>query len=113
VSGRIMRVIQSLEIVDNKATLVPCTKALHHLLPDLVVPINREYTQAFFGWHNPEFQRRQSECFAQAFAAFVDIARDTNPQQYVRGEGWHTSRTKVIDNALVSLLVLVAGMAKS
>lgn len=100
-----MALIGRLTIVDNKAPLVACTKALHHLLPDLVVPIDREYTQAFFGWHNPEFQYRQGEFFTQAFAAFADVARSTNPQQYVRDSGWHTSRTKVIDNAIVSLLV--------
>lgn len=109
-SARVMAVIERLEIVDNKAPLVPCTKALHHLLPDLVVPIDREYTQRFFGWHNPEFQYRQGEFFAQAFATFADVARAANPQQYVRDAGWHTSRTKVIDNAIVSSLVMVADM---
>lgn len=31
------------------------SKTLHHLLPDLVPPIDREYTRPFFGLHNPEF----------------------------------------------------------
>jgi hypothetical protein len=45
----------------------------------------------------------QEACFAQAFAGFVQIARRTNPDQYV-GSGWHSSRTKVIDNALIGLI---------
>ncbi len=105
-SARVLAMIEKLEIVDTKAPLVACTKALHHLLPDLVVPIDREYTQRFFGWHSPEFQYRQGEFLVQAFAAFADVARAANPQQYVRDSGWHTSRTKVIDNAIVSLLVM-------
>jgi hypothetical protein len=36
--------IDSLTIVDNISKLVPCTKALHHLLPDLVAPMDRAYT---------------------------------------------------------------------
>ena len=90
-------------IVENAATLVPVTKALHHVLPELVVPMDREYTQTFFGWHNPQFQYGQRICFAEAFGAFVQIARLVNPSQYVN-RGWNSSRTKVLDNALVGLL---------
>jgi len=67
------------------------TKALHHVLAELVVPMDREYTQTFFGWH------------AEEFGAFVQIARLVNPSQYVN-IGWNSSRTKVLDNALVGLL---------
>ena len=92
-----------LPIVENAATLVPVTKALHHVLPELVVPMDREYTQTFFGWHNPQFQYGQRNCFAEAFRAFVQIARLVNPSQYVN-RGWNSSRTKVLDNGLVGLL---------
>ena len=34
------------------------------------------------------------------FPRFCHIARMVNASQYV-GTGWHTSRTKVIDNAIV------------
>ncbi len=92
-----------LPIVQNAALLVPVTKALHHVLPELVVPMDREYTQMFFGWQNPRFQYGQRECFAEAFEAFVQIACAVNPSQYLNS-GWNSSRTKVIDNALVGLL---------
>jgi len=90
-------------IVENAATLVPVTKALHHVLPGLVVPMDREYTQMFFGWQKPQFQYGQSICFVEAFSTFVQIARAVNPSKYVNG-GWNSCRTKVIDNALVGLL---------
>lgn len=90
-------------IVENDATLVPVTKALHHVLPELVVPMDRVYTQMFFGWHTPQFQYRQRTCFAEAFGAFAKIARVVNPSQYVN-RGWNSSRTKVLDNGLVGLL---------
>lgn len=92
-----------LPIVENAATLVPVTKALLHVLPELVVPMHREYTQVFFGWQNPQFQYGQCNCFAEAFSAFAQIARAVNPSQYLN-KSWNSSRTKVVDNALVGLL---------
>ena len=105
VSARVWRLIRSLRLVDNKATLVPSTKALHHLLPDLVVPMDRAYTRPFFGWHGPEFQNHQARCFDHAFRAFHRVARAANPKQYVDA-GWNTSLSKVIDNAVVGVFVV-------
>jgi hypothetical protein len=111
VGARLARLIQALEIVDNKARVVPGSKALHHILPDLVVPIDREYTQRFFKWPNARLQEHPEKCFAEAFGAFVKIARVTNPVQYV-GKGWYSSRTKVIDNAIVGLWCLASAQLK-
>jgi hypothetical protein len=105
ISSRVWQLIRSVRVVDNKATLVPSTKALHHLLPDLVVPMDRAYTRPFFGWHEPEFQSHQARCFDHAFGAFHRVARAANPKQYV-GPGWNTSLSKVIDNAVVGVFVL-------
>jgi hypothetical protein len=103
--ARVWLLIKSLRLVDNKAALVASTKALHHLLPELVVPMDRAYTRPFFGWHGPEFQNQQTVCFEHAFGAFCRVARATNPRQYV-GEGWNTSLSKVIDNAVVGVFVV-------
>jgi hypothetical protein len=100
VGSTLARLAQSLDIVDNKARIVFGSKALHHLLPELVVPIDRAYTQRFFQWTN--LQSFPERCFNEAFAAFARIAREADPAQYV-GKGWYTSRTKVIDNAVVGL----------
>lgn len=88
---------------DEPKTRSSARTVLHHVLPDLVVPIDREYTQRFFGWQNPKFQYGQQGCFVQAFGTFAQIAREVNPLQFVDG-GWNSSRTKVIDNAIVGLL---------
>jgi hypothetical protein len=103
VADKLARLIQSLDIVSNKVRIVPGSKALHHVLPELVVPIDREYTQKrFFEWSDYRLQNSSEQCFIDAFNTFVKIARATNPAQYIR-DGWHTSRTKVIDNAVVGL----------
>jgi hypothetical protein len=102
VSDQLWRLIDSLGIVENDATVVAGTKALHHLLPDLVVPIDRAYTGTFFGWR--DFQYQQERSFREGFLTFAVVAREVRPQQYI-GVNWNTSRTKVLDNALVGLLI--------
>ena len=92
--------IDGLKIVNNEAKLVPCTKALHHILPQLFVPIDRKYTQAFFMLYNPQFQYEQRKRFNFMFRTFIKINRYVKPSKYV-GKNWHTSPTKVIDNAII------------
>jgi hypothetical protein len=50
VARQAWQVIESLGIVRNKSLIVPGTKALHHLLPDLMPPMDRAWTGAFFLW---------------------------------------------------------------
>jgi len=104
VAQKIWKIMNRMQIVDNIATLVPCSKTLHHILPDLVVPMDREYTQLFFGWQNPQFQYGQENCFKEAFRAFARISKEINPSQYI-GNSWNTSLTKVIDNSVVGLVL--------
>ncbi len=63
VSGVLWHMIETLGIVENKTPIVSGTKALHHVLPDLVVPVDRAYTQTFFGWHSTEFQMVSGSSF--------------------------------------------------
>jgi hypothetical protein len=106
VSSKIWKLIDDLEIVVNSrgervlAPVVSGTKTLLHILPDLVPPMDREYTQAFFGWHNPEFQYRQEYCFKYIFRSMAMIARRVKPSLYV-GTGWHISTAKIMDSAIV------------
>ena len=104
-SNDLWQLIDSLAIVQNNAKLVACSKALHHILPDLVVPLDRAYTRKFFGWHGPEFQYNQKKFLFLAIETFATIARTTNPEQYV-GKRWNTSQTKVIDNAIVGYMMI-------
>ncbi len=103
VGDRVADLVQGLDIVNNLARIVPGSKALHHILPDLVVPFDRAYTQRFFGWQGPRIQANPEACYAEAFRVFVSISRVCNPQKYVTGKGWYTSRTKVLDNAVVGM----------
>jgi len=100
VGENIDRLVSSLGVVKNRARIVAGTKTLHHLLPDLVPPMDRKWTGAFFCWSLADPQEHQSLIFSQAFSSLAGVARSTSPSRLV-GSGWHTSPTKVLDNALI------------
>ncbi len=102
-------VINSMRLVTKKGQpvknkLVSGSKALHHVLPNLVFPIDREYTQTFFGWHNPEFQNKPKDCFILIFVTLADLATRVHPKQFI-GDRWMSSPTKILDNAIVGFCI--------
>ncbi|MGM1063875.1 hypothetical protein [Saccharothrix sp. Mg75] len=102
VADRVWRVVEGLGVVVNKSKLVAGTKTLHHVLPDLVVPLDRDWTGSFFRLHAPDWQYNQQRTYRWVHNRFAALARQANPQQYVTGRGWRTSRTKVLDNAMIA-----------
>lgn len=102
VADRVWRVIEGLGVVVNKSKLVAGTKTLHHVLPDLVVPMDRDWTGSFFRLHAPDWQYNQQRTYRWVHDRFAALARRVNPQQHVTGRGWRTSRTKVLDNAMIA-----------
>lgn len=92
--------IGGLDIVDADARIVAGSKTLHHLLPDLVPPMDRAWTGAFFNWSTIDAQYRQVRTFTRTFSAMADVAQAAKPSQF-EGGGWRTSSTKVLDNAVV------------
>lgn len=103
VADQLWRAISTLGVVTNQAKLVAGTKTLHHLLPELVVPMDRAWTGTFFRLHLPEWQdpASQRRIFRMAYGHLARVARQVQPQRLVTGDGWCTSRTKVLDNALI------------
>ena len=96
---RLWQLIERLGVVKNVSLIVPGTKTLHHLLPDLVPPMDRAWTGAFFQWSlgSPQYER---STFIRTFSSFAKIAQATDPSKFV-GEEWRTSPTKVLDNAII------------
>src|SRR5262249_26684642 len=60
--------------------------------PELVFPIDREYTQTFFGWRNPEFQNNPRDCFMVSFLAFCGMPLP-------RALGKYLARRKPVNSA--------------
>ncbi len=96
----VWNLIDGLEVVENKAKIVACTKTLHHLLPALVPPMDRAWTGLFFGWSTADFQYKQETIFKQGFSDLAHIAQATQPSCFV-GEGWRTCPAKIMDNAII------------
>lgn len=97
------RLIDSLGVVENDAPVVAGTKTLHHLLPDLVPPMDRAYTRPFFGWYGQQFQYQQQRVFEGAMRSFWEIAVKVQPRRLQGGE-WRTSLAKLLDNAVVAFV---------
>lgn len=103
VAEQLWATIEALGVVTNQAKLVAGTKTLHHLLPDLVVPMDREWTGTFFQLHLPEWQDAASQrrIYLMTFGQFAHIARLVRPQRFVTGDRWRTGPAKILDNALI------------
>lgn len=95
-----VQTIRTLDVNQNDAKLVVGFKALHHFLPELIPPLDRECTGRFFIWHGQDFQYRQEKTATVALKVFGEIARSINLNKMV-GHGWRTSPTKLIDNAII------------
>jgi hypothetical protein len=75
--------------------------------------MDRAWTGMFFQLHLPEWQdpAGQRKIFGIAYNQFAAVARRVQPQPYVTGQGWRTSRTKILDNALIGFCKLeLAGL---
>jgi hypothetical protein len=99
-ADQIWRVIQDLHVVSNRSVIVAGTKTLHHLLPDLVPPMDRKWTGTFFLWSTAAPQYAQASTFTRTFTGIAHIAQAVQPTEFV-GRGWRTSTTKVLDNAII------------
>jgi hypothetical protein len=97
----VWQLIERVDIVDNEARLVALSKTLHHVLPDLVVPIDRTYTGRFFAWGTTAMQYKQRPLFFEAFTVFNQVAQAVDLLARV-GSGWRSAPTKLIDNAIIA-----------
>ena len=111
VSEGIWDVIAALRIGDGETKIVSGSKALHHVLPELVPPIDHEYTLRFFFNHKNLYQGDRA-AFETMFPYFRLVATSCHDGIAQRtGRGMNTSSTKVIDNAVVGFVRTRLGAA--
>jgi hypothetical protein len=86
----------------GETKIVIGTKALHHLIPELVPPMDRQYTLRFFFEHTTMNQGDRM-AFDVMLPQFHQIATNCAEQiSSLIGVGsMNTSVTKIIDNAIV------------
>ena len=95
------KTIQGMKLSQTGSQLVTGAKALHHLLPQLMPPIDVTYTGKFFHYHNYSDPLQAEEAFKLMLSYFAQIARRVDVGQYVGLSDWATSESKLIDNAII------------
>jgi len=103
ISTAIYQIISRFQIGIGDTKIVAGSKTLHHILPNLVPPIDGKYTMKFF-YNNRQTALSPGEdiAFNDMFKQFVKIAKICQPTIISHiGSGMNTSKTKVIDNAIV------------
>ena len=102
VQGELWSILSAIRASATKSFLVGASKTVHHLLPDLMPPMDRRYTYWFFAYPTTVPPARQERVFAETFPIFRMIAarrRQTLEERI--GTGMHTSVPKTIDNAII------------
>lgn len=98
-------VIATLQVSVAEARIVANSKTLHHILPELVPPIDREYTFNFF-YNRTNLSIPEEEAFTEIFMQLDHIARFNHSEISRRvGKRWHTSYAKVVDNAIIGFVM--------
>lgn len=95
-------IIKTIPVFGKRTRLVSHSKLLHHVLPDLVVPIDGEYTGWFFGLTAEDMvPSREEATFDLCYQGFREIAKRATPSKYVGTVSpWNSSIGKIIDNAI-------------
>ncbi len=108
VAGQLTDLMQRLRVSDSGTKMVAFTKAVHHLLPQLVPPMDRQYTLRFFFPPNgrtnpidPWFPRLYRWCAAIAFANRDALPSLVGGHDDLASSVFNTSEAKLIDNAIV------------
>ena len=106
VASTLWDILSTAEVSASRTRIVAGSKAMHHLLPDLLPPIDRQYTFTFFlAQKQVSFGERQA--FLEWFPLFSEIGRRCRPEieaAIERGEAMATGEAKVIDNAIIGFM---------
>jgi hypothetical protein len=103
---KLKRVFYELKVMKSKSKIVGVSKALHFLLPDLVMPVDRRYTMDFFYGHNAYSQdiSKEFKTFKEIFTKFYEISKKLQlSDKDVDDFNWNTSVPKLIDNAIIGI----------
>ena len=125
VEAQIKPVYYALDLTESNATVVANAKALHHLVSDLIPPIDRQYTIRFFTqsqdrWLNasgkwsmitlPTALDAQFGLFGKTCVNFKQLAGGVDPTLFDRQRNEHgVSPLKALDNAIVNYVSQLKG----
>ena len=104
-------VFRGIKIMDSATSIVGHSKVMHHMMPDIVPPIDRRYTLRYLH-RNTNIRNgldREWLAFREIMSGFfVPVASDpkfrAKAEKWVATQGecrWDTSVLKVVDNLLI------------
>ena len=102
---KLWRLVDEIRVSKAGNPVVSGSKTLHHLLPELVLPIDRKYTRRFFKFWMSYFQYNPERVFIYIWEKAALIAHKINLRRYIGWTKWCTSITKVLDNAIVGYCI--------
>ncbi len=110
----IERIFKGIQVMDSQTSLVGNSKVMHHLLPNVIPPIDRKYTLSFL--HGNTNIRNDLDYEWQLMKKiitffFIPVASDKNFHllaiDWINRTNefpWDTSELKIIDNIVISAL---------
>jgi hypothetical protein len=101
--NKVWSIIFGLKVSTSETHIVAGSKALHHVLPNLVPPIDREYTASFFIGSSLQYIGEE-QAFREMWPFFSEIGSKCTVQIHdsiERGGFMATGPAKVIDNAII------------
>ena len=102
---RLAVLVEKAGITASGAPLVANTKTLHFILPDLVPPVDRNYTCRFF-YGGPQPQGDAGEVFSVIFPQLYALAkRHRDVVRRAAGGYFALGDAKVLDNAIVGFVL--------
>ncbi len=105
VANTIWEAVSGAHLSDTATQVVAGTKALHHLLPDLIPPVDREYTIRFCH-ENKMMNMGDEAAFKEVYPVLAGIARRRKDHLAVNDRSpFNTSGTKVLDNAIIGYVL--------
>ena len=110
VNQRLGDLISKIDISASSTQLVAGSKAIHHILPELVPPIDRRYIIQFFYGRGGTYPGMPTggdrRVFKEMYQIFHYIGQNNKEEiEGFKGQGFHTSSTKVIDNAIIGFVI--------
>ena len=113
VVAKVTELYDNINIMASDSNFVSNSKVLHFLLPNLVMPMDRQNTIHFFygEWSRSVSRSRFKEIFRNSARIAREKRRDINSviktKDDMPGDGtpsWHQTVPKVIDNAIIGAL---------
>jgi hypothetical protein len=105
IADELWNILSNLKVSIASAQIVANSKALHHLLPSLLPPIDRTYTYNFF-YNRNMLTLSEKEAFKEMYVRFYQIAITNKSKiESLIGSRWNTSETKTLDNAIVGYVL--------